>query len=139
MADQEEEKGFEVVDKRKVTVDESGEVTAHPEADVAPPKETPTAEEEFSEPAGELPAVDVYSLLAYFIGVLGAQTWQWLGLAKNPVSGQMGQDLEQAKVAIDAISALAAQLEAKLTPSEAGELKNLLNDLRINFVQQSSK
>ena len=136
MADSEEEKGFKVVDKRKVTADDTGEVHAGPDGattEVTPP------EEETPEGIGELPPVDVHSLIAYFIGVLGAQAWQWLGLAKNPVTGQVTQDLEQAKIAIDVIGFLAEQLEPKLTPSEQGDLRALVSDLRINFVQQSSK
>lgn len=129
-----EDKGFEVVDKRKVTLDENGEVRTHPEAEE--PKMT---EEQIAEELKNLPPVDVYSMLRYFVGLLSAQTWQWLGLVKNPVTGNLEKDLEQAKVAIDTISALVGQLQPKLNASEQAELQGMLSDLRINYVQQSSR
>ena len=134
MADSEEESGFKVVDKRKVTVDESGEVHAKPESEAS--KEAGEATP--AEPV-EVPAIDVYSLLAYFIGVLGGQAWQWLGLAKNPLTGKVEQDLVQAKIAIDSMAALAGQLSSELAPGEQADLDALMSDLRINYVQQSAK
>ena len=126
----EEEKEFEVVDKRKVKMDSEGNVVAEPEE--------PKAEEEQPEFAG-FPPVDVYGLLKSFIGLLGAHTWQWLGLLKNPVTGNIEQDLAQAKIAIDSISLMMGQIEGKLEPSEQREIQGLLADLRMNFVQQSAK
>lgn len=126
----EEEKEFEVVDKRKVKMDSQGNVVAEPEE--------PRAEEEQPEFAG-FPPVDVYGLLKTFIGLLGAHTWQWLGLLKNPVTGNIEQDLAQAKIAIDSISLMMGQIEGKLDPAEQREIQGLLADLRMNFVQQSAK
>ena len=123
----EEEKEFEVIDKRKVKMDSEGNVTAEPEE--------PQEQEEF---AG-LPPVDVYALLKSFIGLLGAHTWQWLGLVKNPVTGNIEKDLTQAKIAIDSISLMMGQLGDKLDASEQRELQGLLSDLRMNYVQQSAK
>lgn len=136
MAQSEEEKGFEVVDKRKVTMDENGEVHTRPEAEEPQPELT---EEQIAEELKNLPPVDVYSMLKYFIGMLNAQAWQWLGLVKSPITGNVEKDLTQAKVAIDAISALIGQMQGKLSPAEQKELEALLSDLRINFVQQSSR
>ncbi len=136
MAEREEEKGFDVVDKRKVTLDEDGEVRTHPETEEPEPELT---EEQIAEELKNLPPVDVYSMLRYFIGLLAAQTWQWLGLMKNPMTGNLEKDLEQAKVAIDSISALIGQMQAKLSPQEQAELQGMLSDLRINYVQQSSR
>ena len=131
----EEEKEFEVVDKRKVKMDSEGNVIAEPEEPAKPEAEEQQAQEEF---AG-FPPVDVYALLGSFIGLLGAHAWQWLGLVKNPVTGNIEQDLVQAKIAIDSISFMMGRLEGKLGPSEQRELQGLLSDLRMNFVQQSAK
>jgi hypothetical protein len=122
MSENQEEKAYEV--------DESGEV-----------KETAGAEEashEHEHAHEELPEVDVYSMLGYFIGLLSTQVWQWLGLTKSP-SGKLIKDLAQAKVAIDSMAALSEQLEGKLAPKEQQELKDMLANMRINFVQQSAK
>jgi len=134
LTDSDEEQGFEVVDKRKVTMDESGEVHTNPEVEAQTEDE-----QEIPEEMAGLPPVDVYSLLRYFIGLLSAQTWQWLGLMKSPLTGAVERDLDQAKVAIDTISALVAQMDPKLTPAEQAELRAMLSDLRINYVQQSAK
>lgn len=134
MADSDEETGFKVVDKRKVTMDESGEVHAKPETETS--KEVGEATP--AEPV-EVPTIDVYSLLAYFMGVLGGQAWQWLGLAKNPLSGKVEKDLVQAKIAIDSMAALAGFLSSELGPEEQADLDRLMSNLRINYVQQSAK
>ena len=135
MAESEEDKGYEVVDEK------DGEVHTEPEADEAQAREEapPEAEQEAVEEGPKLPPVDVYSLLKSFIGILGAHAWQWLGLVKNPVTGEMEKDLAQAKVAIDTISVLVGQLESKLDESEQRDLKSLISDLQINFVQQQSR
>lgn len=129
MAD--EEKEFEVIDKRKVKMDSEGNVVAEPE-------ET-TPEQEKQEEFAGLPPVDVYGLLGSLIGLLGMHAWQWLGLLKNPVTGNIEQDLTQAKIAIDSISFMMGQIEGKLGEAEQRELQALLSDLRMNFVQQSAK
>ncbi len=101
--------------------------------------ETEEKKEVNSEEAPKLPPVDVYSMLGYFVSMLTSYTWQWLGLVKNPDTGELVKDLAQAKVAIDTVTTLAAQLEVKLSPAEKNEMNAMLNDLRLNYVQQSSK
>jgi len=145
LAEAEEQKNYEVIDKRKVKIDADGEVHTAPESSETTPDEEVRSEETQAEEASaaeeefNLPPMDVYSLLKSFVGLLGAHAWQWMGLIKNPVTGQMEKDLAQAKVAIDTISALAHQLEDKLEPSEREELRSLLSNLQINFVQQSAR
>ncbi len=125
-----EEKGYEIIDKRASAQDGAEK---SPEEEPAAEADTPESEQ----PGDGLPPVDVFTLLASFIGMLGAQAWQWMGLVKNPSTGNIEKDLAQAKVAIDAIAALAAQLEGKISAAEAEELKAMISDLRINFVRQS--
>ncbi len=140
MAD--EEKGYEVIDKRRVKPDD---VSAEGETEEAPKEEaSPEQPEEKSgeKPSAEdiaagLPPVDVYTLLGSFVALLGTHAWQWMGLVMNPSTGKIEKDLAQAKVAIDVIAAIAAQLEGKISPSESEQLKAMLSDLRINFVRQS--
>ena len=104
------------------------------------PEQTPgEMSEEYREMVAGLPPIDIYSLLKSFIAMLNAQTWQWLGLVKNPATGNLDKDLAQAKVAIDTISLLIDKLGTNLNPSEQREMQSLLSDLRINFVQQSGK
>ena len=124
--------------KKKKDVDEQ-KVQAEAEAAEVRQEESKPEEQAADEEMAGLPPVDIYSLLKYFIGLLGAQAWQWMGVIKNPMTGQVGKDLPQAKVAIDSISALITQIESKLDESEQREIRNMLSDLRINFVQQSAR
>jgi len=134
----EEEKGYEVVDKRRVKLDneEAADEAAESPAEVegtSAPEEEPKPEDK----ADGLPPVDVFSLLGSFITMLGMQAWQWMGLVKDPATGNIEKDLAQAKVAIDAIAALAGQPEGKISSADAEELRRMISDLRINFVRQS--
>lgn len=133
-----EEKGYEIKDRRKVKLDEEGNVISQPE-DEGSKTETAKSEGGQSPNAGEMPPVDIYSLINSFIGILVPQTWQWLGLIKNPVTDKLEIDLQQARVAIDTISLLIGQLEARITPAEYRELQAVISDLRLNYVQQSAK
>jgi hypothetical protein len=134
-----EEKSYEVNDRRKVKLDENGEVVS--ETDTA---DADTVAEEVKDTNetidySDLPPVDIVSLIKTFIGILAQQTWQWLGLFKNPSTDKLETDLPQARTAIDTISVLAAKLEGKITQSEQQELQAMLSDLQMNFVKQSSK
>ena len=141
LAKPKEDKGYEAVDKRKVKLGKDEEVHAEPEGDEAQPEAEaqPEGEQEAAEEGPRLPPVDVYSLLKSLIRILEAHAWQWLGLVKNPITGEMEKDLAQAKVAIDTISVLVTQLEGKLDEFEQRDLKGLISDLQINFVQQQSR
>jgi hypothetical protein len=136
-----EDKGYEVIDKRKVRLGEDGEVHTEPESEAAEaqPEEQVEEPQAGQEEIPKLPPVDVHALVKSFIGILGAHAWQWMGLVRNPVTGEVEKDLAQAKVAIDAISALAGQIDSKLDERERGELQAMVSDLRINFVQQSAR
>ncbi len=134
----EEEKGNEMTDEPTVEPDDmarEGEAPSEPLEAEAPSE--PAQEPSMEDIAAGLPPVDVYSLLRTFIGMLGAQSWQWMGLVKDPSTGKIEKDLVQAKIAIDAVAALVAQLEGKVSASESAELQGMLSDLRINFVRQS--
>lgn len=141
MAESKEEETREVVDKRRVKLDKDGKVHMSPEAksSKAKPKEKEAEDQAKPEDTAGLPPIDVYAVLRYFISVLGTYAWQWLGLVKNPVTGQVDKDLAQAKIAIDTVAALIHQLEGKVDESERRELKGLLGDLQINFVQQTTR
>ena len=139
MAESENEKGYEVIDKRKVKLGEDGEVYTEPEAEQVEEKVEAEVDEEAEQEDLGFPPTDVYTMLRSFISLLGMHAWQWMGLIKNPSTNELTKDLVQAKTAIDAIAALASQLEGHADAAEQRELRNMLSDLRINFVQQSSR
>ena len=136
-----QENSNEANDERTMKITDDGDVVIQQEKKAdegVDTSETDDAEELMDE-AMHYPPVDIYSLIRSFIGILGSQTWQWLGLLKNPSTGELETDLQQARIAIDTIAALVKQLEAHLSSAEQREIQNALSDLRMNFVQQSAK
>ena len=136
----EEEAGFTFVDKRR----------SQPEVAPAPAPEPPTAQAvvvsndlenaDLDEQLAEGVAPTTYDLIGYCINLLSSQAWQKLGLLADPQTGEAAPDLEDAKVAIDAVGDLAARLEtapeAIISADMRRDLRTLLNDLRLNYVSQ---
>ncbi len=135
-----EEESFTFVDRRRTQT----------EAPPEPVSET-VAVAETSEPSGEDwedaedeaaagRAPSAYDLIGYCINLLASQAWQNLGLLADPQTGEAARDLDQAKVAIDTVSDLAARLESapesQVPAALRRELRTLLNDLRLNYVSQ---
>ena len=124
----EEDAGFTFVDKRRVAADAAEDM---PQSEPEP--STPDADSTDTAP-------DVYGVIGYCLSLLATEAWHKLGLLADPNTGEAVADLTQAKVAIDAVSDLAARLEA--APTEAvpemlrRDLRTLLNDLRLNYVAQ---
>ena len=110
--------------------DEETEEEAEEEAEEAPP----TAEPERYEDA--LPPVTVPEMLKTFCSVLVGQGWQKLGLVMDPTTGDVAEDLEQARLAIDTLGVLIDKLEGHLTPEEKREFDAAIANLQINFVQR---
>lgn len=139
MAEKEEKESFKVVDKRK-----GGEKEEEPEGKKSTveekEEEEPKEEEKKEEKEEKIPEgkeVDTPSLLKICISILSGGAWSWLGLTAHPQTGKIKRDLQQAKLAIDSISLLFNQIEDKLNELERKEIKALLADLQINYVNQS--
>lgn len=130
-----EEKGYEIHDRRKVRMDENGEV--HTSSESSEEQQAADLEEDLGQ--YPMPPTDVYNLLRSFISILGINTWQWIGLIKNPTTGELNKDMAQAKIAIDTVAFMVSQLDPKLDANERREIQAMLSDLRMNFVQQSSR
>ena len=141
MAEKEEEEPFKFVDKRKRGEEEEEpeekKSTVHgPQSTEEEPKEEEKKEEK-EEKIPEGKEVDTLSLLKICISILSGGAWSWLGLTAHPQTGKIKRDLQQAKLAIDSISLLLNQIEDKLNELERKEIKALLADLQINYVNQS--
>jgi hypothetical protein len=59
-----------------------------------------------------------------------------MGFTPNQGTGTIITDLEQAKIAIDAAAFIENLLEPKLDSHQMRELRSMLSDLRMNFVNQ---
>lgn len=105
------------IDEEKVLNDEATSETGH---------------EEEQEGLG-----DVYSIMQWFIMMLSQSAWSWMGLQTNPISKKLEKDLVQAKAAIDTVAFMIEQVDQHISEEQRQAYKSMINDLRINFVNQS--
>jgi hypothetical protein len=134
-----DDKGYEVVDKR-AAAEEPQEPEAKPEPEVeapAEPAEEPAEEAPEHEHNEEAHSADVHTVVTWMIGMLATSAWQTMGLQVDPASGKVVKDLEQAKLAIDCAMALADRITGHLDENGRRELRGIISDLQINFVNQS--
>ena len=162
--EEEQEKAYEVKDKRRVTpegtikeeVVEETKARQAPAEEVkaeAPPAETKAeappeeakaeaAEErppeaEPAEQEAELPLPDVYATLGFMVGMLAEQAWRFLGIRLTPGQKEMVKDLGQAKLAIDTLVFISDKLHAHVSEDERTAMRELISNLQINFVQRN--
>lgn len=95
----------------------------------------PTADEE----ARGAPLPDSGTLVASCIHLLSAKAWETMGLVPNPATGKVERNFGEARIAIDAASALAEVLKPGVGEAERKEIENLVANLRLNFVEQRRK
>ena len=80
--------------------------------------------------------IDVNLVIPELVQVLADIAWQKLGLRSDPMTGTTQRDLDQARLCIDGVAALAGVIDSKLDAPDQRELRNLVTNLRMNFVQQ---
>lgn len=144
----EDEAGFTFVDKRKAVHEEDAsrvETAGNPSSESAdkqpvPPDETSTGSDIGYDDQLPVEAPDIYELLQYCIRLLAADAWYKMGLIVNPDTGLSKPDLPQAKIAIDAVNDLINRIESapenEVPLGIRRDLRTLLNDLRLNYVNQ---
>lgn len=89
--------------------------------------------------AAEVPEITVAALLRGTVELLAVQAWQHLGIQVSPQTGELRKDVPQARLAIDAASAILEKLQPHLTEDERQQFEALLANLRINYVQRSDE
>jgi len=159
----EEQSGFHVIDKRRVGRESAapagGEASAG--ATQAAPGERPSSvvadgaddaeagsspsdvadqdlgadEEETDAEAGPTSAVDLAQMC---LGMMNEVAWVKMGLVPDPMTGALGADLAQARLAIDCADDLVHRLEAHVDPKTRRDLEVLIQNLKINFVRKSA-
>lgn len=138
-AEQEEEKTYEVKDKRRVNPDGTLKETAEPDAQKTESRQQ-TAEsttQSAGEQASEMPLPRVYDLMQFMVGMLAEQAWVRMGIRLAPGHKEPEKDMAQAKVAIDTIVFMVDKIAPHLEESDRRSLRALVSDLQINFVKQS--
>lgn len=134
MTDQQDDRGFQVRDRRRFT--ESGEV--RDEGETEPKAESP-APAAPSEPATESPGVGGEDLppitFSAFLMSLSSQALMCLGeLEQEGHEGHSHVDLAAARELIDILGMLKEKTRGNLDPTESGLLEGVLYDLRMRYV-----
>ena len=73
------------------------------------------------------------------IDILHQGAWIALGLVNDPVTNQVEKNLDEARVLIDAVSDLATRIEPRVDASIQRDLRTLVSNLRVNYVNQANK
>ncbi len=71
--------------------------------------------------------------------IFQAAALQHLGKIKNPVTDKIERNLEQAQYAIDMLDMLAGKTKGNLTDEEQRFLTSILQDLKLNYVDETSR
>jgi hypothetical protein len=132
--DQEEEKAYEVKDKRRVNPD--GTLKDEAQASEPAAEEAP-ASEEAPEQEGETGTPSIYDMLQFVVGMLAEQAWYHMGVRIVPGQKEPVKDLVQAKVAIDAVAHISDQLHPHVSDEVRRALRSVVSDLQLNFVRQN--
>jgi len=64
---------------------------------------------------------------------------QALGKMKNPLTGKIDKNLEQARQSIEIIEMLKAKTINNLSPESTKALDNFLTEIRLNYVDEMNK
>ena len=95
------------------------------------------SEEKEQEPKPvDISQLDLYQLLELFVVLLNEQAWRYIGLRVAPGTSEIRKDLEKAHVAIDCIISLVDKMEPHIDNTEKEQLRKLITDLQINYVEQ---
>ena len=81
--------------------------------------------------------ISVYDVVVAMVDQMAALAWQKLGLQPDMLTGQISQNLEEAKIAIDLTTHLSTFVEPRLDEDDKRELHNLIRNLRLNYVQKA--
>lgn len=120
MSDEKEE--FKVIDRRGTPKEPSAEGAGF------------TMKEKKEEPPSSV-QIDFSALVLS----LGTGALIHLGLAPDPVTNQVVVNLELAKQNIEILSLLQQKTKGNLTPDEGKLLESLLTEIRLRFVEKTSK
>ena len=126
----EEEKGFQINDRRKAFSE--GEEKQEKKAEE--PREEHLHEHEHEHEHGEMPPVDFIS----FISSLAATAFLHLGDKFSPDQPDDMKDLTAAKQMIDLLGLLDEKTKGNLTQEEAQMMESILYSLRMRYVRETT-
>ena len=138
--EEEEAGGYSFVDKRRV----AEEPKSAPPAAPADPADSPIEDaagtfEDFDERGMGLPQLNVFDRIFMSIDILHQGAWIALGLRADPATNEIQPDLEAARIAIDCVAFLASKIENQLDDATKREVKRIVSDLQLNYVNQAQR
>ena len=86
-----------------------------------------------------LGALGTQEVMISFLGLLAAKAWEGMGLVPVMTTGKIEQNLDSARLAIDAYGAVLEVLRTRLQEAPRREMETVLTNLRVNFVDKSAK
>lgn len=78
-------------------------------------------------------------LLTQLVLMFQTAAMQHLGKIKNPVTDTVERDLAQAQISIDILDMLREKTKGNLSASEERILESVLQDLKLNYVDELGK
>ena len=85
-------------------------------------------------------APDKHSVMfAQLVLMLHAAAMQHMGKIKSPVTDKIERDLRAAQGMIEMLDMLRARTEGKLVPGEVRMMDQILQELRLNYVDEVNK
>lgn len=78
-------------------------------------------------------------LFQHLVAMFQTLALQQMGKLMNPLSGEVERDLHQARITIDMLDMISAKTTGNLSAPERALLDGVLMELRMNFVDESSK
>ncbi len=79
------------------------------------------------------------SLLFSLIMTFQAAAMQQMGKLKDPSTDKIKRDLQQAQLSIDILDMLEERTKGNLSEDESRFLKGVLQELKLNYVDESTK
>jgi len=79
------------------------------------------------------------SLFFSLVITFQAAAMQQMGKLKNPISDKIERDLQQAQLSIDILDMLEEKTRGNLSEDETKLLKGILQELKLNYVDEMSK
>ncbi len=132
----EQEESFVFVGKRGKSGQSSAPDAETSESTSPQAKAEPSDEDEGTDTHPRLAAND---RLLMCIDILHQGAWIALGLVNDPVTNTVEKNLDEARVLIDSVSDLAARVEPRVDASIQRDLRTLVSNLRVNFVNQAGR
>ena len=117
------------IEKKKVDEDWKRQASNEKEAEA----------KKFEEEAGAASPYEGQMNFNSVVSMFATQAMLFLGAIPDPQIGQARLDLEQARIPIDALEMLQVKTKGNLTVQEAEQLKKVLSDLQMAFVQVSQQ